>query len=600
MEIRNIAIIAHVDHGKTTLVDALLQQGGAFNSHEEVETCVMDSYDQEKERGITIYAKNCAVTYKGTKINIVDTPGHADFGSEVERILRTVDSVLLLVDAFEGPMPQTKFVLKKSLALGIMPIVVINKIDKPSARPDEVVDMVFDLFADLGASNEQLDFPYIYTIARQGIAKRTLDEDSKDLTPLFDMIIEKVKPANRNFDVPFRMQPSNLAYDNFLGRLAVGRVYEGVLNTGSQVFVKHADGSTRSGKISKIFSFQGLKRVEVQKAEAGDIVVLAGIPDVYVGETLCADQNAEAMPAITIDPPTLSMNFMVNDSPFAGKEGKFVTTRHIKARLEKEMETNVGLHIEEIPNSDAYKVSGRGELHLSVLLEAMRREGFEVQVSRPQVIMKEEGNQKLEPVEQVVIDVPEEFSGKIIELLSKRRGELVELKSENNQSRMEFKVPTRGLLGFRNDFIIETKGEGILSHSFVAYEPYKGDIPGRTRGSLISGENDSSMAYSLWKLEERGRLFIVPQTAMYEGMIIGECSKENDLVVNAAKNKKLTNVRASGTDEAIRLTPITPITLERALEYIDDDELVEITPTSIRLRKKYLTELDRKRFGKKN
>ncbi len=600
MEIRNIAIIAHVDHGKTTLVDALLQQGGAFNSHEEVETCVMDSYDQEKERGITIYAKNCAVTYKGTKINIVDTPGHADFGSEVERILRTVDSVLLLVDAFEGPMPQTKFVLKKSLALGIKPIVVINKIDKPSARPDEVVDMVFDLFADLGANNEQLDFPYIYTIARQGIAKKTLDQDSKDLTPLFDLIIEKVKPANRNFDVPFRMQPSNLAYDNFLGRLAVGRVYEGVLNSGSQVFVKHADGTTRSAKVSKIFTFQGLKRVETPQAEAGDIVVLAGIPDVYVGETICADQNAEPMPAISIDPPTLSMNFMVNDSPFAGKEGKFVTTRHIKARLEKEMETNVGLHIEEIPNSDAYKVSGRGELHLSVLLEAMRREGFEVQVSRPQVIMKEEGHEKLEPMEQVVIDTPEEFSGRIIELLSKRKGEMTELKTENGQSRMEFKVPTRGLLGFRNDFIIETKGEGILSHSFIAYESYKGEIPGRTRGSLISGENDSSMAYSLWKLEERGRLFIGPQTPMYEGMIIGECSKENDLVVNAAKNKKLTNVRASGTDEAIRLTPITPMTLERALEYIGDDELVEITPKSIRLRKKYLTEIDRKRFGRGN
>lgn len=598
MEIRNIAIIAHVDHGKTTLVDALLQQGGAFSSHEEVETCVMDSYDQEKERGITIYAKNCAVTYKGTKINIVDTPGHADFGSEVERILRTVDSVLLLVDAFEGPMPQTKFVLKKSLALGIKPIVVINKIDKPAARPDEVVDMVFDLFSDLGANNDQLDFPYIYTIARQGIAKKTLDEDSKDLTPLFDLILEKVKPAERNFDAIFRMQPSNLAYDNFLGRLAVGRVYEGVLNTGTQVYVKHPTGESRTAKISKIFTFQGLKRVEVPKAEAGDIVVLAGIPDVYVGETICGSQEAEALPAISIDPPTLSMNFMVNDSPFAGRDGKFVTTRHIKARLEKEMETNVGLHIEEIPNSDAYKVSGRGELHLSVLLEAMRREGFEVQVSRPQVIMKEENKEKLEPMEQVIIDTPEEFSGRIIEMLSKRKGEIVEIKADNGQCRMEFKVPTRGLLGFRGDFIIETKGEGILSHSFIAYEPYKGDIPGRTRGSMISGETDAAMAYSLWKLEERGRLFIIPQTEMYEGMIIGECAKDNDLVVNAAKNKKLTNVRASGTDEAIRLTPIQPITLESALEYIGDDELVEITPHFIRLRKKYLTENERKRAGR--
>lgn len=595
MQIRNIAIIAHVDHGKTTLVDALLKQGGAFSAHEEVEICVMDSNDQEKERGITIYAKNCAVTYKGTKINIVDTPGHADFGSEVERILRTVDSVLLLVDAFEGPMPQTKFVLKKSLALGLKPIVVINKIDKPMARPDEVLDMIFDLFSDLGASNEQLDFSYVYAIAREGLAKRTLDEDSKDLSPLFDMIMEKVSPARQDFDKPFRMQPSNLAYDNFLGRLAVGRVYEGVLETGKQVYIKNAEGQTRTGKISKIFTYQGLNKVEAKRAEAGDIVVLAGIPDVYVGETILDDANTEALPAISIDPPTLSMTFMVNDSPFAGKEGKFVTTRHIKARLEKEMETNVGLQIEDIPNSDAYKVSGRGELHLSVLLESMRREGFEVQVSRPEVIMREEGHTKMEPIEQVICDVPDEFSGKIIELLSKRKGELIEIKSENNHTRLEFKVPTRGLLGFRSDFIIETKGEGILTHAFVGYEPYKGEIPHRTRGSLISGETDQAMAYSLWKLEERGKLFIRPQTAMYEGMIIGECAKENDLVVNAAKNKKLTNVRASGTDEAIRLTPIQDMTLERALEYIGDDEYVEITPQNIRLRKKYLTEIDRKR-----
>lgn len=598
MEIRNIAIIAHVDHGKTTLVDALLKQGGAFNSHEEIETCVMDSYDQEKERGITIYAKNCAITYKDTKINIVDTPGHADFGSEVERILRTVDSVLLLVDAFEGPMPQTKFVLKKSLALGIKPIVVINKIDKPMARPDEVLNMVFDLFANLGANNEQLDFPYIYAIAREGLAKKTLEDDSKDLTPLFELILEKVPAASRNFEAPFRMQPSNLAYDNFLGRLAIGRVFEGVLSTGSQVVVKHPTGESRSAKISKIFTFQGLKRIETDKAEAGDIVVLAGIPDVYVGETICEQADSEALPAIQIDPPTLSMNFMVNDSPFAGREGKFVTTRHIKARLEKEMETNVGLHIEEIPNSDAYKVSGRGELHLSVLLEAMRREGFEIQVSRPQVIMKEEGGVRLEPMEQVIIDVPDEFSGRVIEMLSKRKGEIVELKSENAQSRMEFKVPTRGLLGFRGDFIIETKGEGILSHSFIAYEAFKGEIPGRTHGSMISAETDSAMAYSLWKLEERGSLFIKPQTEMYEGMIIGECAKDNDLVVNAAKNKKLTNVRASGTDEAIKLTPIQAMTLEGALEYIGDDELVEITPKHIRLRKKLLTELERKRAGR--
>lgn len=598
-EIRNIGIIAHVDHGKTTLVDALLKQGGAFSEREEVEVCVMDSNDQEKERGITIYAKNCAVTYKNTKINIVDTPGHADFGSEVERILRTVDSVLLLVDAYEGPMPQTKFVLKKSLQLGLKPIVVINKIDKPTARPDEVLNMIFDLFGDLGANNDQLDFSYVYAIAKQGIAKRNMADESSDLSPLFDLILEKVKPADRNFEAPFRMQPSNLAYDNFLGRMAIGRVYEGVLETGRQVFVKTATGEKRTGKVSKIFTFQGLKKIEAPKAEAGDIVVIAGIPDVYVGETITTDENAEPLPAISIDPPTLSMTFMVNDSPFAGREGKFVTTRHIKARLEKEMETNVGLHIEEIPNSDAYKVSGRGELHLSVLLESMRREGFEVQVSRPEVIMKQEGNVKLEPIEQVIVDVPEEFSGTVIERLSKRKGEIVDIRTENGQTRLEFKVPTRGLLGFRSDFIIETKGEGILTHAFIGYEPYKGEIPKRTRGSLISGETDAAMAYSLWKLEERGRLFIRPQTEMYEGMIIGECAKDNDLVVNAAKNKKLTNVRASGTDEAIHLTPITDMTLEGALEYIGDDELVEITPENIRLRKKLLTENERKR-GSRN
>jgi GTP-binding protein len=600
MDIRNIAIIAHVDHGKTTLVDALLKQGGAFAAH-EVEGAgelIMDSNDQERERGITIYAKNTSIKYKDCKINIVDTPGHADFGSEVERILRTVDSVLLVVDAQEGPMPQTKFVLKKSLELGLQPIVVINKIDKPAARAMKVIDMVFDLFVTLKASDAQLDFPYVFAIAREGIAKKTLDQDSKDLTPLFDMIMEKVKPAEQNRDVPFRMQPSSLGYDNYVGRLGIGRVYEGVAKVGDRVFIKKDDGTTRQGKIAKIFIYEGLGRKEVNEAMPGDIVIIAGIPDIYVGETITTDENAEPLPSIHIDPPTISMTFMVNSSPFAGKEGKLVTTRHIKARLDKEKETNVGLHVEEIPNSDSYKVSGRGELHLAVLIEQMRREGFELQVSRPQVIMREVDGVKMEPIEQAIIDVPESNAGTIIDMLNRRKGEMVDMRTEDGVARMEFKVPTRGLLGFRGDFIIETRGEGILNHSFIAYEPFKGAIPGRTRGSIISMLTGESTAYDLFNLQERGKLFIGHATKMYEGMIIGESNKDQDMAVNVTKGKKLTNMRASGTDDAVNLTPITPMTLEQALEYIDDDELVEITPVSIRLRKKLLTENERKRSGK--
>lgn len=595
MDIRNIAIIAHVDHGKTTLVDALLKQGGAFEAHEIVGELIMDSNDQERERGITIYAKNTSIQYKDCKINIVDTPGHADFGSEVERILRTVDCVLLLVDAQEGPMPQTKFVLKKSLELGIRPIVVINKIDKPAARPLKVVDMVFDLFVTLGATDEQLDFPYIFAIAREGIAKKKLEDASTDLTPLFDLILEKVKPAEQNVDAPFRMQPSSLGYDNYVGRLAIGRVYEGIAKVGDKVFVRDLEGKVRTGKIAKIFIYMGLKRVEVTEARAGEIVIIAGIPDIYVGETIATSEETPALPALRIDPPTVTMTFMVNDSPFAGKEGKLVTTRHIKARLDKEKETNVGLQVEEIPNSDSYRVSGRGELHLSVLLEQMRREGFEIQVSRPQVIMREGPNGKEEPIEQAVIDVPELISGTIINMLNQRKGELVDMRTAEGHTRMEFKVPTRGLLGFRGDFIIETRGEGILNHSFAEYAPYKGDLPGRTRGSMISMLTGEAMGYDLWKIQERGVLFITPQTKIYEGMIIGESSKDQDLVVNVTKGKKLSNMRASGSDDAITLTPVKPMTLEQALEYIDDDELVEITPTSIRLRKKLLTENERKR-----
>ncbi len=597
MEIRNIAIIAHVDHGKTTLVDALLQQGGAYAAHEKAQELAMDSNDQERERGITIYAKNTAIHYGEGKINIVDTPGHADFGSEVERILRTVDSVLLLVDAQEGPMPQTKFVLKKSLELGLKPIVIINKIDKAAARPQEVIDMVFDLFVTLGANNEQLDFPYVFAIAREGIAKRTLEENSTSLQPLFETILQHVPAAKQDLDAPFRMQTSSLAYDDYVGRMGIGRVYEGRAKVGQAVTILRPDGSKRQGRITKVYVSEGLKRMETTEAIAGDIVTIAGIPDIYVGETITTDPEASPLPAITIDPPTISMNFLVNNSPFAGKEGTLLTTRHIRARLERESETNVGLHMEPIQGTDGYRVSGRGELHLSVLIEAMRREGFELQVSRPEVIFREIDGVVQEPIEHAIINVPEENSGTVITMLSRRRGEMMDMKTENGQTRMEFNVPTRGLLGFRGDFIIETRGEGILNHSFMRFEKERGEIPARTRGSMISMISGETMAFSLWNLQDRGRLFIKPQTSVYEGMIIGECSKSDDMTVNPIKNKKLTNMRASGTDEAMNLVPVQPMTLEQALEYIADDELVEVTPKNIRLRKKFLKEFERKRQG---
>ena len=595
MSIRNIAIIAHVDHGKTTLVDALLKQGGAFAAHENVGELVMDSNAQERERGITIYAKNAAIHYGDCRINIVDTPGHADFGSEVERVLRTVDCVLLVVDAQDGPMPQTKFVLKKSLELGLRPIVVINKIDKPAANPLQAVDRVFDLFVQLGASNAQLDFPCLFTIAREGVAKRALDDESKDLTPLFETIMTHVPAAAENTSVPFRMQPSNLAYDNFVGRLAVGRVYEGIARRGDKVWIKSATGEVRTGKITKIFSYRGIERVETDAAAAGNIVIIAGIPDINVGETMTTNEGAEPLPAIRIDPPTVSMTFGVNSSPFAGRDGTLLTTRHIRERLLREAETNVGLRVEEIPHSDSHKVSGRGELHLSVLLEQMRREGFELEVSRPEVIFREEKGGKEEPVEHAVIDVPEACTGTVIDLLSRRKGELMEMRTEEGHTRMEFTVPTRGLLGFRGVFIIETRGEGILNHAFLRYEPWKGELPSRTVGSIISMLAGEATAYDLWKLQERGQLFIEPQTEIYEGMIIGESAKDQDIVVNVTRGKKLSNMRASGSDEAINLTPVKPMTLEQALEYIGDDELVEITPSYVRLRKRLLLEHERKR-----
>jgi len=594
MEIRNIAIIAHVDHGKTTLVDAMLKAGGAFESYQHVENRVMDSYDQERERGITIYAKNAAILYKGTKINIVDTPGHADFGSEVERMLRTVDATVLLVDAYEGPMPQTKFVLKKSLELGLKVLVVINKIDKPMARPDKVLDLTFDLFASLGASDAQLDFPYIYTIAREGIAIRTLTDEKKDITPLLDFILENVDAAKVDVTKPFRMQPATLTYDNFLGRIAIGRVHEGKVTGNQNVFIIDHEGKKRTGKISKVFSFKGLKRIDVPEAVAGDIVAIAGIPDIYVGETITTSEEVEALPAIRIDPPALAVEFMVNDSPFAGREGKYVTSRHVRDRLMKELESNVGLRIESVPNSDSLKVFGRGEMHIAVLIEGMRREGYELQISQPKVIMHEENGVKMEPIELAVINVPENMAGMVIEALSKRSGELKKMLNENGNASLEFEIPTRGLLGFRSHFMVMTRGEGTLYHAFDHFAPHKGKITKRVFGSMISGETGAAMAYSLWKLQERGPIFINPQTEVYEGMIIGEHTQGTDIVVNPIKNKHLTNTRSSGKDDAIDLIPVEEVTLEKAIEYIKDDEYAEITPKHVRLRKKYLTDNERR------
>ena len=591
---RNIAIIAHVDHGKTTLVDALLKQSGTFDAHQVVETRVMDSFDQEKERGITIYAKNTALQFEDCKINIVDTPGHADFGSEVERVLRMVDSVLLVVDAYEGPMPQTKFVLSKSLAMGHNPIVIINKIDKPSARPDWVIDQLFDLFVTLEATDAQLDFPICYTVAKQGIAGLETNEMADNITPLFRVIMDKVPPAQSNISKPFKMQVTNLAYDNFLGRMAVGRVYEGLVKRNQEVTVLTQDGKIKTAKISEVLTTVGLQRIKVEQAVSGDIVTLAGISDIYVGDTISADKKTDPMPVIAIDEPTLKMTFMVNSSPFAGQDGKLLTSRQIRERLERELEVNVGMSM-DLSNPDAYVVCGRGELHLSVLIESMRREGFELQVGAPEVIFKVIDGKKMEPCERVNIFVPSEFSGSIIAELSKRKGELLNLQDNNDTTHIEYLIPSRGLLGFKSQFTSMTKGEGILSSVFDSYAPHKGEIERRDVGSMISGESGTAMAYSLWNLQERGPLFIRAATPIYEGMIIGEHLKGGDLNVNATKNKKLTNVRASGKDDALNLVPIREISLEQAIDYIGEDELVEVTPKNIRLRKKYLRESDRRR-----
>ncbi len=588
MEIRNIAIIAHVDHGKTTLTDALMTQMG------NVDAGSMDSNALEQERGITIYAKNTSIMYKGTKINIVDTPGHADFGSEVERVLRSIDTVLLVVDAQEGPMPQTRFVLKKSLELGIKPIVVINKIDKPAANPHETHEMVLELFMELGANDAQLDFPTVYAIGRQGIAKNSLTEESKDLTPLLETILKHVPAANtpEQANLPLKAQVFNLGYDNFLGRLAACRIYDGIIRDGQSVFVKRIDGSTSTGKITKLFTFEGKTRLETKEAAAGDIIMLAGLPEIYIGETLVQNETDTALPAIKIDEPTISLNFLVNNSPFAGREGKFVTGRQIRERLEKELEINVGLKV-DFSSAEYFRVYGRGELHVAILLENMRREGYELQVSQPQVIIKDIDGVKSEPFEEVIIDTPEASSGVIIEKLGKRKGVMTDMKVKENQVRMVFEIPTRGLLGYRGVFVIDTKGEGILSSRFVGFKPYAGEITKHAVGSMISMMSGKTLAFALWNLQERGVIYVEPAIEVYAGMIIGNVSKGEDMEVNPCKGKQLTNMRASGSDEHIMLTPPFKLDIERGLEIMAEDDYLEVTPLNIRLRKKYLTNTDR-------
>ncbi|KKU25720.1 MAG: GTP-binding protein TypA/BipA [Candidatus Magasanikbacteria bacterium GW2011_GWA2_46_17] len=605
MDIRNIAIIAHVDHGKTRLTDALMRQTGMVND----DTTSMDSNALEKERGITIYSKNTSVFYPAspseatpgepvTKINIVDTPGHADFGSEVERVLRSIDSVLLIVDAQEGPMPQTKFVLRKSLELGLKPIVVINKIDKSAARPEWTHEKVLELFMDLGANDDQLNFTTVYAIAKEGIAKMSLQEDSKDLTPLLNTILEKVAPARADTALPFTFQPFNLAYDNYLGRMGIGRIYNGVVKVGDRVYVKKHSGEKIAGTITKLYTFEGLNRKEVAEAAAGDIVMIAGLPSIYIGDTICANEDQELLPAIKIDEPTISLNFVVNNSPFAGREGKFVTMRQIKERLEKELEVNVGLKI-DFSSVDSYKVYGRGELHIAILLENMRREGFEVQVSQPQVIIKDVDGAKYEPYEEVTIDIPESCCGTIIEKMAKRKGQMIEMRPERNHTRLMYQIPTRGLLGYRSEFIIDTRGEGILCSEVIGFKPFAGEIEKRDVGSMISGETGKALGYSLSNLQERGTLFIGPNAEVYEGEVIGNTAKGNDMVVNPIKGKQLTNMRSSNADFAIQLTPPIEVTLERGLELMAEDEYMELTPKSVRLRKQLLTENDRIRAGRK-
>ena len=618
-KIINIAVIAHVDAGKSTLVDAFLNQSGVFRENEEIVDCVMDSDDIERERGITIYSKNCSIMHGDTKINIVDTPGHADFSSEVERIMKTVDTVILLVDSSEGPMPQTRFVLTKSLEQGLDPILFINKIDKKDARIDEVVDEVYELFMDLDASDSQLDFPILYGIARQGIAVRDpadalgieVGEGDKkikhtprgygglDIKPLFDTIVEHCTPYPDRREEPLQFQVSTLAYDDYIGRLGIGRITRGVIREGQTVSVCKEDGSVVNRKVNQVFVYRGLKRMAVPQAECGDICVVSGISDISIGETICAQDAPDPMEMIHIEEPTLSMNFLVNTSPFAGKVGKYVTSRHIRDRLNKELEVNVGLTVEETETTDCFKVSGRGELHLSILIENMRREGYELAVSKPQVILKrDEEGRKLEPVEEVVVTVPDQYAGSVIGKLNQRKGIMIQMSGENGYSRIEYHVPTRGLLGYRSEFINETRGEGSMERRFFDFEPYKGDIPGRTNGVAIAIEEGNCTPYALFNIQERVQMFVEPGTHVYEGMIVGMNARSDDMEVNPCKAKKVSNMRAAGSDDKILLSPPRRFTLEEALEFIADDELVEVTPDDIRLRKKLLREIERRRAGR--
>ena len=596
MNLRNIAIIAHVDHGKTTLVDAMLRQAGVFRNNEKIEERAMDSNDLEKERGITIFSKNAAINYKEHKINIVDTPGHADFGGEVQRIMKMVDSVLLVVDALEGAMPQTKYVLKKALEIGHRPILVINKIDRPNARQDEVLDMIFDLFFERGANDLQLDFPVVYASAKNGIAKYAVEDESDNLVPLFETIISHVEQPEGDAEKPFQFLVSAIEYDNYLGKMGTGKIYNGKVKQGDEVVLLKRDGERLLYRISKLFVYEGMKKVEVKEAAAGEIVTLAGMEMIDVGETVADRLNPMPLPVIDIDEPTLAMTFRVNDSPFAGKEGKWITSRNIWDRLQKELQTNVSIRVENTDNADAFIVKGRGELQLTILIENMRREGYELQVSKPEVIFKEIDGKKAEPIELVVIDVADEYVGVVIEKLGIRKGEMINMvQGTDGYTRVEFKVPSRGLVGFRNEFMTETRGTGVLNHSFYEYEFYKGDIPGRTRGVLIALEGGTSVAYGLDGLQDRGTLFIDAGIEVYPGMIVGEHSRENDLVVNVCKGKKLTNMRASGSDDAVRLVPPRRFSLEQALEYIDEDEYMEVTPVNIRMRKKVLDHNIRKK-----
>ena len=593
-KLRNVAIIAHVDHGKTTLVDAMLRQSHVFRANQQVEDRVMDSNAIERERGITILSKNTAIMYKGIKINIVDTPGHADFGGEVERVLNMVDGVLLLVDASEGPMPQTKYVLRKALEQGLKPIVVINKIDRPDRRIDDVYDEVLELFMELGADDEQLDFPVVYAIARDGIAKLDLDDDSKTLEPLMDLLVKEIPAPTGDIDGPLQMMVTTLDSDEYVGRVAIGRIMRGKVKEGQNVVVINGDSETKE-RIGKVFVYQGLKRVEVPEAELGEIVALTGLPSASIGHTIADAENPEALPSINIDEPTLQMTFGVNSSPFAGREGQFVTSRHLRDRLFKETETNVSLRVEETDSPDTFKVSGRGELHLSILIETMRREGYELQIGKPEVIYKEINGQKCEPIENLTIEVPQEFMGTVMESLGTRKAELSNMTELKGYLRLEFTIPARGLIGFRSEFLTNTKGNGIMNHVFRGYAPYKGDIPGRSRGSLVAFEQGETTPYGIYTLQDRGTMFISPNQMVYEGMIIGENTRDLDMDVNPCKKKNVSNMRSSSSDEAIRLTPPRILSLEQALEFINDDEMVEVTPESIRLRK---TILDRSQRGR--